>query len=133
MSEHRFPEFSYANPDDEMLPITKCLCGATFKAWEMNVSVYRDDPTTMPCCGRRVYWSQQITLHVLDANSAAASSGEPVDRQWQVYSVTEKGVFADDGHELRLLTGDVVLVSEAEEEIERLRGAVVPDGNKEQK
>lgn len=60
----RAPErFEFGLPDDELLPITRCACGVVYARWEMTISIYATDPTTMPCCGRRVYFSQDIAIH----------------------------------------------------------------------
>lgn len=49
--------------DQEMLPLTKCVCGATWKAWAGPVlSVYADDPTACPECGRRLYFRNFIMV-----------------------------------------------------------------------
>lgn len=55
---------AWANPDDELLPLTRCVCGVLFSAWDVNLSVYRDDPVEMLCCGRRLYFSN--TVHVFE-------------------------------------------------------------------
>ena len=56
--------YRWENPDDESLPLTRCVCGTTFSAWRGPIlSVYPDHPTMMPCCGRRLWWSQVIMVH----------------------------------------------------------------------
>ncbi len=55
-------EWQFGDPDDEYLPIRRCACGALFDSWSMFISVYKDDPTEMPCCGRRVYFRQTIDV-----------------------------------------------------------------------
>lgn len=53
------------NPDDTQLPITQCVCGATFQRWQCSLSSEAAD--LMPCCGRRLTWTQTITvIEVLD-------------------------------------------------------------------
>jgi len=51
------------NPDDESLPLIQCVCGHRYKLWEVTLSIYPDTPTEMPCCGRRLYFSQVVTVH----------------------------------------------------------------------
>lgn len=61
----------FDNPDDESLPLRKCVCGVTYASWSRILSIYKDDPCIMPCCGRRLYFSQRVTIHeVVDAERA---------------------------------------------------------------
>ncbi len=62
-------ETSFGNPDDELLPLTKCVCGARFKNWDVTLSIYHDDPRTMECCGRRLYFSLTIQIIEVDFQS----------------------------------------------------------------
>ena len=56
-------QVSFDNPDDECLPITKCVCGAKFRAWsEFNISIYSDDPYPCPKCGRKLYFRNSIRV-----------------------------------------------------------------------
>ena len=52
----------WENPDDELLPLTRCLCGAAYEPWEMTISIYPKNATVMPCCGRRLYFRQRIEV-----------------------------------------------------------------------
>ena len=56
--------------DGECLPLTKCVCGCTYSPWDLilDMGVAR----TMPCCGRRLYFSTSIQVsEVLDSTEAA--------------------------------------------------------------
>jgi hypothetical protein len=53
----------FGNPDDESLPLRRCVCGQAFADWRLNLSVYAEDPLTMECCGRKLYFSQKITVY----------------------------------------------------------------------
>ena len=53
----------WQNPDDESLPLTKCVCGATFTPWTVRLSVYADDPHVMSCCGRRLHFSNHVRIY----------------------------------------------------------------------
>lgn len=55
-------EWQFGNPDDELLPVTRCACGQKYALWRMNISIDSDDPTEMPCCHRRVYFRQDIEI-----------------------------------------------------------------------
>lgn len=54
--------FMWSLPDDEMLPLTRCVCGAEYKTWEVTISIYPEDPTEMPCCGRKLYFVPKIEV-----------------------------------------------------------------------
>jgi hypothetical protein len=56
------PDYKFGPPDDEFLPLLQCTCGAQYQAWEMTLSVDADDPREMPCCGRKLYFRQFITI-----------------------------------------------------------------------
>lgn len=48
--------------DDELLPIDECVCGQKFGAWNAVLSIYRDTPFECFNCGRRMYFSNKITV-----------------------------------------------------------------------
>jgi hypothetical protein len=50
------------NPDDEICPVLRCVCGQKFEPWKQCLSVYRDNPTRMVCCGRRLYFCNEIQI-----------------------------------------------------------------------
>lgn len=52
----------YTWPDDESLPITKCVCGAVFRAWEFPIHIYADHPMECPKCGRKLFYRQAIQV-----------------------------------------------------------------------
>ncbi len=52
----------YTWPDDESLPITKCVCGATFPAWEFTISIYADQAYQCPNCGRKLFYRNAIKV-----------------------------------------------------------------------
>jgi hypothetical protein len=56
-------EVEFENNDDECLPITKCACGAKFPAWHFYISIYDDDPTICPVCGRKFYFRNAIQVY----------------------------------------------------------------------
>jgi len=56
-----FVEFS--NNDDEVLPLTKCVCGQKFGAWSFHLSIYRDHADPCPNCGRRLYFLLDIKVY----------------------------------------------------------------------
>jgi hypothetical protein len=47
---------AYELPDDEMLPITKCVCGKEIDLWHKTLSIYPDNIHPMECCGAKLYW-----------------------------------------------------------------------------
>ncbi len=57
-------EFDYS--DDELLPLTKCVCGQEFDYWQHTLSVYRDDARECPKCGRKLYWVHNPQIFEVD-------------------------------------------------------------------
>ena len=55
-----FVEFE--NNDDEVLPITKCLCGTIFHPWKFIISIYPDWAKACPNCGRKFYFENAIRV-----------------------------------------------------------------------
>jgi hypothetical protein len=50
----------WGNPDDELLPILKCVCGTPFKDWDRVIRRDVDDACPCPICGRILIWSISI-------------------------------------------------------------------------
>jgi hypothetical protein len=55
-------QVSFYFPDDETLPLTKCVCGKIFALWEFVISMYREHPTVCPNCGCWLYFKQEIRV-----------------------------------------------------------------------
>lgn len=53
----------FDNPDDESLPMTKCVCGEKFPVWNWSISIYDDNPTHCPECGRKFFFRQAIRVY----------------------------------------------------------------------
>lgn len=54
--------------DDENLPLTSCVCGAEWRTWDGPIlSIYPEDPTECPRCGRKFYFYNAI--HVIEIQS----------------------------------------------------------------
>ncbi len=56
-------QVDFQNPDDELLPITKCVCGHKFNPWVFNISIYEDMPHVCPECGRGLIFKQAIRVY----------------------------------------------------------------------
>lgn len=56
-------QVKFGNSDDEFLPLTECACGEKFEAWDFILSIYRDTPKTCSKCGRKMYFSNSITVY----------------------------------------------------------------------
>lgn len=54
---------SFENPDDEVLPLTKCICGYEFYPWEYIISIYKDDPKKCKYCGAKLYFANSIQVY----------------------------------------------------------------------
>ena len=52
--------------DDELLPITQCVCGAKFNPWEFIIGIYKDDPYKCPMCGAKLYFTWDITVYEIE-------------------------------------------------------------------
>ena len=52
----------FSNNDDEVLPITRCICGALFPAWKFIISIYPDDPYRCPVCDTGLYFTLRIKV-----------------------------------------------------------------------
>jgi hypothetical protein len=48
-------------PDGESLPLTKCACGQTFKAWTFNIGM--SSTTECPNCHRQLCFRYAITVY----------------------------------------------------------------------
>ncbi len=65
---------------EEMLPVTKCVCGAQFGAWwdkapffDINTCVFDPDIHHCPKCGRGLYFS--VDIHVYEIGAASNDNG----------------------------------------------------------
>ena len=56
-------EVCFGNPDDELLPVTKCACGAKFGRWAFVISVYEDDPHICKLCGRKLFFTNKVKVY----------------------------------------------------------------------
>jgi len=56
-------QVSFAEVDDELLPLTKCVCGRTFPRWDFVISIYPNDATECPACKRKFVFSNKITVY----------------------------------------------------------------------
>lgn len=54
---------SMGSPDDESCPLLRCVCGAQYESWALTLSVYNDGTEPMPCCGRRLYFSNRVRVY----------------------------------------------------------------------
>ena len=58
----------FDNPDDEYLPIIKCVCGKEFRAWNFIISIYDDTPKSCPHCERKFYFRNRVRVYqVIDS------------------------------------------------------------------
>ena len=52
----------FEDNDGEVLPLTRCVCGTTWPAWEFQLGVYRDLARGCPRCGRRLYFAMKVLV-----------------------------------------------------------------------
>ena len=53
----------FSGNDGELLPITKCVCGEKFVAWNFSISIYRENAYSCPKCNRKLYLSLAIRVY----------------------------------------------------------------------
>ena len=56
-------QMDFDNPDDELLPITRCICGKEYGYWEFSISVYQENPYECDECSRKFYFRNSITIY----------------------------------------------------------------------
>jgi len=54
---------NFENNDNEYLPITKCVCGKEFIAWEFIIDNDKNFCQKCPECGVKLYFKNKITVH----------------------------------------------------------------------
>ena len=52
----------FGNPDDECLPLHKCVCGKKFDHFSALVSVYEDGAWECDDCGRKLFFRNSIKV-----------------------------------------------------------------------
>ena len=53
----------FQNPDDESLPLTRCVCGASFAPWEQIISIYGDLPWECPKCAAKLVFRNAVRIY----------------------------------------------------------------------
>jgi DNA-directed RNA polymerase subunit RPC12/RpoP len=62
-------QVDFENNDDEFLPLTKCVCGHRFHAWDFMLSIYDNDPHECPHCGAKLFFSNAIRVYEIIRNN----------------------------------------------------------------
>ena len=52
----------FGNPDDELLPITRCVCGRAWRPWDFAIGIYPRWAKACPDCGRRLYFTNKLKV-----------------------------------------------------------------------
>ena len=52
----------FGNPDDECLPVHKCVCGEEFEHWGFIIGIDEEYPYGCPFCGREFMFRQKIEI-----------------------------------------------------------------------
>lgn len=58
-------QVEFGDIDGEHIPLTKCVCGATFKGWSQVVDIYPDSPWECPRCGVKLYFTCDVRVYKL--------------------------------------------------------------------
>jgi len=53
----------FGGNDDELLPLTKCICGKTFESWTFILNADKSSPTKCLACGRNLYFEIGIRVY----------------------------------------------------------------------
>jgi len=66
----------FENNDDECLPLTRCVCGKNFRAWDFIVSIYGDPELVNRCprCGRGYIFTNEIRIYQVYPSVIGAGS-----------------------------------------------------------
>jgi predicted SprT family Zn-dependent metalloprotease len=57
---------SFGNNDDEVLPLTKCVCGKEFESWRKIISIYREHAGECSNCHRKLYFKNRIRIYEIN-------------------------------------------------------------------
>ena len=61
-------------PDEELLSVTRCICGKEFGVWEFYISIYPDDPYRCPSCGHSFYYTNHVSVYALTEREVEAEN-----------------------------------------------------------
>ncbi len=69
--EYVTEQVSLGEPDGELAPLLRCVCGKEFEPWSRVISIY-DDASARPmeCCGRRLIFRQSIAVYTVTGDDA---------------------------------------------------------------
>ena len=56
-------QVDFGFPDDEFLPLLKCICGEMFAHWEYCLSIDKDDLRECPTCGVELYFEFIVKVY----------------------------------------------------------------------
>ena len=59
-------QVDFQGNDDELLSITKCVCGAKFDPWTFMIGVYDDEPYECPKCSAKLYFRNSIRIYQIE-------------------------------------------------------------------
>ena len=56
-------DIEFDNPDDEYLPLRRCVCGKEWGIWKRAISVYPDMAQPCPQCGRKLIFQNEVHVY----------------------------------------------------------------------
>jgi hypothetical protein len=68
------PFVEFGLNDDENLPLTRCICGATFAPWEFIISIYRGVANPCPQCKRKLCFGVTISVFEVEEEPESFST-----------------------------------------------------------
>lgn len=69
----------FGSPDDEILPLLKCVCGEKFDYWNFILGIYRETSNECRKCKRRMYFYTELRIFQVidDVQQSAQSDTRP--------------------------------------------------------
>jgi DNA-directed RNA polymerase subunit RPC12/RpoP len=51
------------NTDDDIIPITMCVCGKRFEPNQFSISMYEKNPYECPECGAKLFFGNAVRVY----------------------------------------------------------------------
>jgi hypothetical protein len=68
-------QVKFLNSEDEMLPLTQCICGQVFEPWDFTLGIYRGLVRPCPSCGRQLYFRVNVRVYEVQDECAGVVPG----------------------------------------------------------
>jgi DNA-directed RNA polymerase subunit RPC12/RpoP len=54
---------NFGSNDEEILPLTRCVCGKEFDYWGFVLNIYPTNPAQCPSCKRKLFFAVNIAVY----------------------------------------------------------------------